>query len=140
MKETARSWLLFVALCGILISMFWGYVFEDTTSPGVKLTSSCPFAKSNSIVDALQQMPDLPTAESKCNLQLESCPSCIMITDRNLLLDFGEHFNLIATAGTKEFTSAEMVKLLGTDRVSSRHAVDAVIALLKSKFPNTAII
>lgn len=119
--------------------MFWGYLFEDTTPPGVKLTSSCPFAKSNSIVDALQQMPDLP-AGPKWNLQPESCHSCIAITDRNLLLDLGEHFNLIAAGGeAKEFTSAEMAKLLGTDRASSQHAADAVIALLKSKFPNTVI-
>jgi len=138
-KEDAfRIILLALALSGIVLSVFWDYVFEEEgASASSGGASVCPFAKTR-LAKALSGLPDLeathdslPQLSLKFLEQESSCPSCIAID--GVVYDAG---SIKDQFPSNELSSVELASLLSSgtrDQQVSEHSRNAAKQLIDRK-------
>ncbi|KAH9254647.1 hypothetical protein BASA81_007404 [Batrachochytrium salamandrivorans] len=134
-REGVRSWLLLIALLGLGVSLFWGYLFEEK-SP----SSSCPFASlsSTALAEAIDRLPNLPAATNGMGAShtKAQCATCIVFN--SLTFDVGNEVKQLLPRDQQAFTVEQMAKLLGNPSSnpspSSPHVQQAITKLLQQKF------
>lgn len=135
-REGVRSWLLLVALLGLGVSLFWGYLFEERSSTS---SSSCPFASSSTsaLAEAIDRLPNLP-APAANEARTGPCATCIDFN--SLTFDVGSDVKKLFPRDQRAFTVEQMAKLLGNpggkpfSSSSSPHVQQAITKLLQNKF------
>jgi hypothetical protein len=137
-KVNIRSALLLISLLGVIVSVFWEYIFPENHGNGQeggnKTSGTCPFTKTT-LANLMNNLPDIPQQDEITHELLDGpCETCIVVD--NEVFDVGNHFHLFKS--NQLLSLDEFARMLaGPDTPKpSHHAMEAARNMLLRKFPH----